>query len=273
LAEHPDVQRFQRALELRHGVAFDAPDEGLLNELLAADVVWHGAATSDSGEARGAVRVIALWNEPAKPDGSRIEIQDVFADGLHAIAKLEWSVAGTRSVPQAQVFHLNDDGKVSELWSLPTDSEVTEALAGNEAVPDHRNLPVFRAAEETRAGNTFEPDDLAKINAFLREDVRWLGANEDRWSEAAGGRDRVIGLFQAFKQATGGTIHMDLHGVFADDTHALSFVAITADRPDKPGRHMDLKEVNLFHLDAEGRAFEFWGVPNDPAIMDAFWAP
>jgi hypothetical protein len=36
---------------------------------------------------------------------------------------------------------------------------------------------------------------------------------------------------------------------------------------------MDLKEVNLFHLDADGRAFEFWGVPNDPEIMDAFWAP
>jgi ketosteroid isomerase-like protein len=273
LAEHPDVQRFLQALELRHGVTLDARDEALLNELLAADVLWHGAAVTGSDEARGAAQVIALWKAPARPDGARIEVHDVFADGLHTIAKLEWSVAGTQAVSQAQVFHLNDDGKVTELWSLPTDSEVAEALARNEAVPDHRNLPVFRTAEETRARNTFEPDDLAKINAFLREDVRWLGANEDRRSEAAGGRDQVIGLFQTFKQATGGTIHMDLHGVFADDTHALSFVAITADRPDKPGRHMDLKEVNLFHLDADGRAFEFWGVPNDPAIMDAFWAP
>jgi ketosteroid isomerase-like protein len=273
MAEHADVQRIGRALEVRNRATLEGDVADLLERLFAAGVVWHGAAGQEGDEVRGADRVTALWNAAPGKGGPRIDVREVYADGLHGVASLEWTADGGRGVPQAMVFHLDETGAVDELWSLPTDEMVAAALDGDATVPEHPHLAVFRTAEETRARNTFEPHDLERLNAFLREDVRWLGATEDRWSEAAAGREQVIGLFQGSKQATGGTIRMELHGVFADDTHALSFVTITADRPDKPGRHMDLKEVNLFHLDADGRAFEFWGVPNDPEIMDAFWAP
>jgi hypothetical protein len=240
VAEHPDVQRFRRALE--------APDDSSLQDLLADGAVWHGA-DADGG---------------AQPER---RVREVYADGVHTVAWLNRSANG-RQEQQALVFHMDGD-KGTEVWSLPSDSEIASALERGEPVPDHQNLPVFRTAEETRGRNTFEPEDLANINAFLREDVRWISP----WGQGPSNRDECIAQFQQFKAATGDTIHMDVFATFADDTHALSFVELTARRPDKPERLMDIKEVNLFHLDENGRAFEFWGLQDDPAKTDEFWAP
>jgi hypothetical protein len=256
VAEHPDVQRFRQALEGGTGSS--------LEDLFADDVVWHGAA-ADGDEARGKDEVAGLLSGSGGPGRA---VKEVYADGVHTVGWLERGDGG-RTLQQALVFHLDGDGKVTELWSLPTDREVADALAGGEEVPDHRNLPVFRTAEETRGRNSFEPEDLANINAFLREDVRWISP----WGEGPSNRDQVVEQFKGFKAATGDTIHMEVFGTFADDTHAVSFVELTAGRPDKPDRHMDLKEVNLFHLDADGKAYEFWGIQDDPAATDTFWAP
>jgi ketosteroid isomerase-like protein len=271
LAEHPDVQRFLQALELRHRVAFDTRDEALLTDLLDADVVWRGAL-GQAESASGKEEVIFRWNALAREEAIGIEIGEVYADGQHAVAALELIGTGRQRVRQAAVFHLREDGRVSEFWSLPADSAAAEALARGETVAEHPNLAVFSRAEETRARNTFEPEDLEALNAFLREDVRWHGAGGSKWAGSASGRDEVIGLFKTVKEATGGTIRTDLHGVFADDTHGLSFVTITASRADKPGRRLDLEEVDLFHLDDDGRAFEVWSVPHDAQILDRFWA-
>jgi hypothetical protein len=34
---------------------------------------------------------------------------------------------------------------------------------------------------------------------------------------------------------------------------------------------MDVREANVFHLDPDGRAIEFWGVADDQAQINAFW--
>jgi hypothetical protein len=240
VAEHPDVQRFSRALE--------APDDSSLQGLLVDGAVWHGAGEDgDSAPARA--------------------VREVYADGTHTVAWLDRSANG-RTEQQAVVFEMEGD-KAKEVWSIPTDQEIAAALERGEPVPDHRNLPVFRTAEETRGRNAFEPDDVAKINAFLREDVRWIFPA----GEGPSNRDECIAQFQQFKAGTGGTIHMDVFATFADDTHAVSFVGLTARRPDKPDRFLDMKEVNLFHLDESGRAYEFWGIFDDIGKTDAFWAP
>jgi hypothetical protein len=254
VAEHADVQRFRAALEARTGPSVE--------DIFADDVVWHGAGSD--GDVQGNDEVVRVWGESSGPKSS---VKEVYADGVHTVG---WLVRreGGATLEQAVVFHL-DDGKATELWSIPTEAEVASALAARSGVPDHRNLPVFRTAEETRGRSTFEPDDIANISAFLREDVRWISP----WGQGPSTRDECIEQFKAFKAATGDTINMDVFATFADDTHALSFVELTASRPDKPDRHMDLKEVNLFHLDADGKAFEFWGIQDDPSATDEFWAP
>lgn len=254
MAEHPDVQRYRQALE--------NPTGPTVPDLFANEVVWHGAGSGD--DVRGKDAVVRQWGAT---DGTAVAVKEVYADGVHAVG---WLVRGDgRTIEQALVVHLDGDGKAAELWNLPTDAEIAGALASGGDVPDHRNLPVFRTAEETRGRNTFEPRDIANISAFLREDVRWISP----WGQGPSSREECIEQFKGFKAATGDTIHMDVFATFADDTHALSFVELTAGRPDKPDRHMDLKEVNLFHLDGNGQAFEFWGIQDDPASTDEFWAP
>jgi hypothetical protein len=35
---------------------------------------------------------------------------------------------------------------------------------------------------------------------------------------------------------------------------------------------MDALEANVFHVDAGGRAYEFWGVADDQAAINEFWS-
>jgi hypothetical protein len=131
-------------------------------------------------------------------------------------------------------------------------------------------MGVFERAEATRERNTFEPEDIANIHAFLREDVEWHGARD---IPGVKGRDALIDLAKRFKEATGGSLHLGMGSMFIDETHAASVVHLTATRPDKPGRKLDVMEVNLFHLDEHGKAFELWGVSADQDAIDAFWLP
>jgi hypothetical protein len=256
VAEHPDAQRFREGLE------------GASAELFADDVVWHGAA-ANGGETRGkdaAAGVLA----GAGGDAPALAVKDLYADGAHTVAWLERS-AGGRSLDQAVVFHIDDSGKATEVWSMPTDGEIAAALESGGPAPVHRNLPVFATAEETRGRNTFEPEDIANIEAFLREDVHWRTSSD--WGEGPSNRDQCIEQFKGFLAGTGGTLHMEIFATFADDAHALSFVELTAQHPQHPDRRMDFKEVNLFHLDDNGKCFEFWGIQDDPDEANAFWAP
>ena len=174
---------------------------------------------------------------------------------------------GKPPIRQATIFHLDGDGKASAVWTMPADSVVAEALANGGVVADHPNVATFRAAEEARARNTFGPEDMGDIERFLRDDVRWISP----WGKGPESREEVVAQFDSFKEATGGSMELTLNDVFADDTHAVSLVRLVAGRPDKPGRQMDVKEANVFHLDADGRAFEFWGVADDQAAINSFW--
>ena len=239
MAEHPDVQRFRQALQ--------GATSG--HDLFAGGGEWHGVAAEGD-------------------DAPALAVKDVYADGVHTVAWLERSADG-RTLDQAVVFHMDDSGKAAEVWSMPTDGEIAAALESGGSAPVHRNLPVFATAEETRGRNTFEPEDIANIDAFLREDVHWISS----WGEGPSNREQCIEQFKGFLAGTGGTLHMEVFATFADDAHAVSFVRLTATHPAHPDRHMDFKEVNLFHLDGNGQAYEFWGIQDDPDEANAFWAP
>ena len=52
------------------------------------------------------------------------------------------------------------------------------------------------------------------------------------------------------------------------DTHALSVVRLTAARPDRPDKTMDVSQANIVHLDNDGRAYEFWAIADDQAAIN-----
>ena len=113
----------------------------------------------------------------------------------------------------------------------------------------------------------FDAGDLGLIERFLREDVHWRSP----WGVGPSSRDEVVAQFDSFNEATGGSMELTLNDVFADDTHALSLVRLRPTAPTGPDKHMDVKEANVFHLDSDGHAYEFWGVADDQAAINSFW--
>jgi SCP-2 sterol transfer family protein/SnoaL-like protein len=264
----PSKETFQRALEARSSSTLGPDDKALLGQLLADDVDWHGAEDG-GGDLQGKEQVIASWNGSA--NDLRVDVTDVFTDGLHTVALANVAGSGSGTVRQAIVFHLEEDGKVTQIWGLPSDRAAAATLASGGSPVEHPNLPVFLAAEEARARSEFGPDDMALIKRFFSDSPTWHMGGKTGWAQDKEGIDQVIGTFQGLKKATGETLALEILEVFADDAHALSVVRLTADRPERPDKHMDVKEINLFHLDDEGRAYEFWGIPADEAERDAFW--
>lgn len=273
MAVHPDVARFTRALEARGSSTPSDDDLAFLDELFADDVIWHGAANGGGNDVQGKDQVVSSWNAFANQAGVSVTgASDVYADGVHAAGIVDYTVDGAGSVRQAHIVHLKS-GKVTEVWGLPTDQAIAEAAEKKQPVPVHPNVEHFRAAEEARQRSVFDESDNAIIARFLADEVIWHMGGDTEWAQqpAASRRDEVIEKFLMFKQATGGTLFFDIHEVFADDTHAASFVRLTADRPDNPDKHMNVLEVNIFHLDRDGRAYEFWGIPTDEEERDSFW--
>jgi hypothetical protein len=87
------------------------------------------------------------------------------------------------------------------------------------------------------------------------------------WSDGYRGRDAV---FQAFGQLeSSGSFERELKQVFADATHA---VALVRNDVHIGGTHMQWDEVMVFHLNAEGKITEFWGIHEDADAVDRLWA-
>lgn len=256
------AETFRRVLEARGNAELAGDDRALLQEAFAEDVVLHGAA--GGADAKGKDEVASHWNALAQ--AGQIQVGDVYADSTHVVGVVEVAGKAGKPVRQAAIFHLDDEGKAAEVWGLPTDSAIVSS--NGEPIPEHPNVATFRAAEEARARNEFGPEDIAAIERFLREDVRWISP----WGEGPTSRQQVLEQFTSFNEATGGSMQLDLNDVFADDTHAVSLVRLQADRPDKPERHMDVKEANVFHLDEKGQTYEFWGVAEDQAAINSFWS-
>jgi hypothetical protein len=197
----------------------------------------------------------------------------VFADGLHTVVVLNISSKYGRTIRQLNVIEMNEEtGKATAIWATPNDAAVANAFAHNTEIPEHRNLPRFRLAEASRDRWAFEPEDVSAIEGFLRPDVIWRGAGNSQWKDGVHTRSEVFKWYRLFKQVTNNSIDMDIHETFAGDQWACSLVTISAQNPQHPERHMSMPEVNLFHLDPEGRCFEYWGIAEDQAAMDAFWA-
>jgi NAD(P)-dependent dehydrogenase (short-subunit alcohol dehydrogenase family)/ketosteroid isomerase-like protein len=254
------ADKFRKALEARTRATPGPDDAAALDAVLADDVDWHG------GEAGGKDALVAAWGALAGAAATATVGDVIYADALHVVGVLQLT-SGDLTIRQANVFHLNGEGKATDVWRIPADAAVADALANGKAVDEHPNVATFRDAEEARARNNLGAEDIAIMEKFLREDVKWISP----WGQGPENREQVVAQLHTFNQATGDTMDLGLNEIYADDTHAVSLVRLQADRPDKPGAHMDVNEANVFHLDANGQAFEFWGVAEDQAAINSFW--
>jgi hypothetical protein len=270
MAEHPNVDRFQKAAAGRLLSKPSQADLAATDDLFAEGIVWHDAPSG--GDVAGKKAVVELWNAYARGEfgGPKLRLARVYADGNHGVLEFEVTSADDQlHVMQVLVLELDEAGQANAIWGMEPDSAIVKAFAIGTVPPPHPHLALFEIAEDVRNRQSFEPADMAVLHRFLDENVTWHGAGNSQFKDGAHPRENVIALYKLFKQYSNGTFAMHYSGMYAGDDHAVSFVKLTADIGPK---HMDFDEVNLFHLHPDGSTWEFWGIAEDQDAVDAFWA-
>jgi len=134
-------------------------------------------------------------------------------------------------------------------------------------VAEHPNVTRVTRALEARARGKFDEKDTRIILDAFTDDAVWhmSGAWED-----VKGKDALLAQWKAVAEASGDSFRVELHEMFADDDHAIGISTIRAKNGD---RSMEMKEIQVFHLNAAGKITEFWGIVSDQDALDSFWAP
>jgi ketosteroid isomerase-like protein len=130
MAEHPNVARIKNVY-----AAFAKGDLAALNDVFAEDLVWHDCGRNQlSGDYRGREAVFQYFGKVMEvTEGSlHLDLHSVLADDEHGVALMTISASrGGRSFNgnAVDVMHLRD-GKVVEVWAIPTDQYTYDEVIG-----------------------------------------------------------------------------------------------------------------------------------------------
>lgn len=130
MSQHANVQRVRDAYD-----AFARADlDGALKDL-ADDAVFHfGGEGPLSGHKKGRPEIektlIAVFELTGGTQ--KLEIQHIFADDDHAVVSLHETATrtdgDTLSIDEAHVLTIDRDGRITNLWDLPSDPDVHDAF-------------------------------------------------------------------------------------------------------------------------------------------------
>lgn len=114
MADHPNAAQIRER--------FGTGDLAEMADWLADDVVWHqiGAETLHGKQA-----VIDSMSAVGDAEFS-LQLHDVVANDDHTIALMEVSIgSGDQSFGYrtAEIYHINEDGKVTERWAFSDDTK------------------------------------------------------------------------------------------------------------------------------------------------------
>ncbi len=132
---------------------------------------------------------------------------------------------------------------------------------------EHPNVGRVTKALEARARGKFDDEDTKIILDAFADDAVWHMSGA--WSDVQG-KDALLAQWKAVAEASDDSFRVELHEMFADDDHAIGISTIRAKNGEKS---MEMREIQVFHLDSEGRITEFWGIVADEGELNAFWAP
>jgi ketosteroid isomerase-like protein len=129
MAEHPNIQRLREGYD-----AFARGDLDALRERFAPDIVWHiGGNSPLAGDYKGHDEVFGYFMKLAEMTGGtlKLEIHDLLANDTHAVALTRGSAqreGKSLDMNQVHVFHVNDEGKITEFWGFPEDQAAADAF-------------------------------------------------------------------------------------------------------------------------------------------------
>ena len=122
MSAHPNEERVRRLYELSGGGDTDA-----FTDALADDVVWHVPGRgSYAGAHRGKAAVLTFFGRVIPGLRSfRIDVHDIVATDAHVVVLVRYEhERDDRRFQQlgAEVFHLDEDGRITEFWALIDDT-------------------------------------------------------------------------------------------------------------------------------------------------------
>lgn len=103
---------------------------------------------------------------------------------------------------------------------------------------------------------------------YFAGDIRWHVPGRSPVAGDYDGVAQVIEFFGRLFELSGGTLHLELHDVLADDEHAVALYTVRAERE---GRRLEDNTVNTFHM-RDGKVTEVWTNPTDLYAVDEFWS-
>jgi hypothetical protein len=133
VAEHPNVARIRRGLELRKEAAPTEDDFKFLFDLFDENVIWHGGGTSEmwADGVHGRDAVFEQFGKIEAAGSFKRDLLHVLADDFHAVAIVHNDVQKGDAHMQwyeSMVFHLNPEGKIMEFWGIHEDAEAVDRL-------------------------------------------------------------------------------------------------------------------------------------------------
>lgn len=116
----------------------------------------------------------------------------------------------------------------------------------------------------------FAAGDLAAVLDQFDPDVITHVAGDGPLAGVQKGHDGLGAVIGHGFTLTGGTQRLEVQQVFADAEHAVVHVRETATRT-ADGAALDVHEVHLITLGADGRITQFRDIPADPDLHNAFF--
>jgi hypothetical protein len=129
---------------------------------------------------------------------------------------------------------------------------------------EHPNTAILRGAYEA-----FAKVDLDVIRELIAEDTVWHVRGNHRLSGEYKGRDEVFDLLAKAITLSEGTLALEVHDVLANEGHGIVLLTEKAQRGSKS---LEMHEVHVLHLNAQGQATEWWEYPEDQVAYDEFWS-
>lgn len=112
--------------------------------------------------------------------------------------------------------------------------------------------------------------DLGPVLAAFAEDTLFHMPGTGELGGDHHGPQGVAAVLGRLMEITGGSMAFEIRGVYADDAHAVVHVRETATRVED-GAVLDVEEVHLLGLTPDGLVSEFWDLPDDPDLHNAFF--
>ena len=115
----------------------------------------------------------------------------------------------------------------------------------------------------------FKNADLPAIQAMIPEDAVWhFPGRRGKLAGSHRGRGAILGFLMNVAGLTGGTFHLDLEDVVANDRHAVALFRCHGQRD---GKVLDNPTCLRMRIE-DGRIVEIWEFVWDLYAVDEFWS-